>query len=186
MIANAQNAVNTVKNAFSNMFGGSGDITGIATSNEVTKVNNNVNNTRSVLKEHMTDIGLDIVDALKGVADTTYETKWNSDGTVDIAPLFANGGFPSQGQLFIARESGPELVGQIGSRNTVASNDQIVRGISGGVAQAMQGVEQRLARIEQYAGITASKDPTVKITPSVALGRVNAQSAALYGATSGR
>ena len=51
-------------------------------------------------------------------------------------PLFAEGGFPEQGQLFIAREAGAEMVGSIGRRTAVANNDQIVGGIASGVASA--------------------------------------------------
>lgn len=50
---------------------------------------------------------------------------------------YATGGFPSMGEMFIARESGPELVGRIGNRSTVANNDQIVEGITAGVYQAV-------------------------------------------------
>lgn len=53
---------------------------------------------------------------------------------------YANGGFPDMGQLFIAREAGPELVGNIGNRTAVANNDQIVTGISEGVAYANENV----------------------------------------------
>lgn len=49
---------------------------------------------------------------------------------------FASGGFPDQGSVFIAREAGPEMVGQIGNRTAVANNDQIVQGIANGVASA--------------------------------------------------
>lgn len=52
-------------------------------------------------------------------------------------PTFATGGFPSQGQMFVARESGPEMVGRIGNRTAVANNDQIVDAISKGVYMAM-------------------------------------------------
>ena len=52
-------------------------------------------------------------------------------------PRLADGGFVSTGQMFIARESGPELVGQIGRKNAVANNDQIIEGISAGVYRAM-------------------------------------------------
>ena len=45
-------------------------------------------------------------------------------------PTFAEGGFVNQGQLFIAREAGAEMVGQIGHKTAVANNDQIVEGIS--------------------------------------------------------
>lgn len=52
-------------------------------------------------------------------------------------PKFANGGYPLPGQLFMANEAGPEMVGRIGSRTAVASNDQIVQGISSGVYDAV-------------------------------------------------
>lgn len=50
---------------------------------------------------------------------------------------YASGGFPSDGELFVAREAGPELVGRIGGKTAVANNDQIVQGISTGVYNAM-------------------------------------------------
>lgn len=51
--------------------------------------------------------------------------------------MFASGGFPDEGQMFIARESGAEMVGTIGGRTAVASNDQIVSAIEGGVFRAV-------------------------------------------------
>lgn len=43
---------------------------------------------------------------------------------------YANGGYGiPNGQLFIANEAGPELVGQMNGRNTVANQEQIVEGI---------------------------------------------------------
>ena len=51
---------------------------------------------------------------------------------------FATGGFPSMGQMFIAREAGPELVGTIGSRSAVVNNDQIVESVSAGVYRAVR------------------------------------------------
>lgn len=50
---------------------------------------------------------------------------------------YANGGFPTEGQMFIAREAGPELVGSIGNRSAVVNNDQIVSAVSQGVYQAV-------------------------------------------------
>lgn len=50
---------------------------------------------------------------------------------------YASGGFPDEGQLFMAREAGPELVGTIGGRTAVASNDQILEGIRQGVFEAV-------------------------------------------------
>ena len=52
---------------------------------------------------------------------------------------FAQGGYPDEGQLFIARENGagPELVGTIGGRTAVASNNDILEGIRAGVFEAV-------------------------------------------------
>ena len=58
---------------------------------------------------------------------------------------YAQGGFPATGQMFIAREAGPELVGNINGRTAVANNDQIVAAVSQGVysavVAAMQGMQ---------------------------------------------
>lgn len=53
---------------------------------------------------------------------------------------FASGGSPNSGQLFMAREKGPELVGRIGGHTGVMNNDQIVASVSSGVAKAMMGL----------------------------------------------
>lgn len=50
---------------------------------------------------------------------------------------YAKGGFPEMGQLFIANEAGPEMVGKMGNRNAVANNNQIVDGIRNGVFEAV-------------------------------------------------
>ena len=55
-------------------------------------------------------------------------------------PRLAEGGFVNEGQMFIAREKGPEMVGTINGQTAVANNDQIVKGISSGVAKAMMAV----------------------------------------------
>ena len=58
-----------------------------------------------------------------------------------IRGQFAEGGFPDEGQLFIAREAGAEMVGSIGGRTAVANNDQIVEGIRQGVYEAVMAAE---------------------------------------------
>ena len=50
---------------------------------------------------------------------------------------FATGGFPDEGQLFMAREAGPELVGTMGGRTAVANNQEITEGIRQAVYDAM-------------------------------------------------
>lgn len=62
-----------------------------------------------------------------------------SSGSVELKlRAYAAGGFPDEGQLFIARESGAEMVGSIRGRAAVANNDQIVDGISAGVYRAVR------------------------------------------------
>ena len=68
-------------------------------------------------------------------------------------PRLAEGGFPEQGQMFIAREAGPEMVGNIGRRTAVVNNDQIVASISGGVAEANE--EQNVLLREQNSLLRA-------------------------------
>lgn len=58
--------------------------------------------------------------------------KWNP------ITAYASGGLPPVGQLFMARERGPELVGKIGSHTAVMNNDQIVGSVSNGVYQAVR------------------------------------------------
>lgn len=51
---------------------------------------------------------------------------------------YAQGGFPDEGQLFVAREAGAEMVGAMGRRTAVANNDQIVEAVSAGVYKAVR------------------------------------------------
>ena len=81
---------------------------------------------------------------------------------VDIPhiPFFEDGGFPNEGQLFIAREAGAEMVGTMGRRTAVANNDQIVEGISAGVSVANDGV---IAAIYALLNVVEEKDMSVVI-----------------------
>lgn len=64
-------------------------------------------------------------------------------------PRYADGGFVDQGQLFIAREAGAEMVGSIGRRAAVANNDQIVEGITYGVREANDDVVTAIYAVAQ-------------------------------------
>jgi hypothetical protein len=73
----------------------------------------------------------------------TVSVTWRSSGGVNSVSIpkfsvqyYAAGGFPMEGQMFVAREAGPELVGTIGGRTAVANNDQIVESVSQGVYRA--------------------------------------------------
>ena len=74
--------------------------------------------------------------------NTSWTTKYLGSwlGSIQIPSFslsyYAEGGFPDAGELFIARENGAEMVGSMGGRTAVANNDQIVEGITEGVASA--------------------------------------------------
>lgn len=72
-------------------------------------------------------------------------------------PRLANGGVVNEGQAFIARERGPELVGNVGSKTAVMNNDQIVESVSNGVYRAMkeamsENTEDGQTEINVYVG----------------------------------
>lgn len=75
---------------------------------------------------------------------------------------YASGGFPQTGEFFMARESGPELVGRMGSRNAVANNDQITESIKGAVFEAMLDAFQAYGIFEKKSD--ANKDVTLELT----------------------
>ena len=86
-------------------------------------------------------------------------TRSGGVGSFTITP-YANGGFADEGQLFLAREAGPEMVGRIGRRTAVANNDQITEGISEAVTVANDSV---VAAIYSLMGVVESKDLSVNI-----------------------
>lgn len=65
---------------------------------------------------------------------------WISTVSVPQIPKLAEGGIVDYGQLFVAREAGPELVGGFGNKTGVINNEQIVEAVSAGVAEAVAQV----------------------------------------------
>ena len=96
-------------------------------------------------------IGSDKTWATRGAnASTAFWNNWKN-GRVSVSTTedggarlkvnpYADGGMPSVGELFMAREAGPELVGKIGNSNAVMNNQQIVQAVSQGVASAVASV----------------------------------------------
>jgi hypothetical protein len=89
------------------------------------------------------DYGRTLADAIARAIRNTQFPRINaginaspSGASVNIR-AYASGGFPGAGQMFVAREAGPELVGSIGNRTAVANNDQIVDSVSQGVYRAV-------------------------------------------------
>ena len=79
---------------------------------------------------------------------------------------FAEGGFPDDGQLFLARESGPEFVGSMGGHTAVANNDQIVEGIREGVESAMAKQNELLRQQNELLKALLEKESTSEISVS--------------------
>ena len=102
----------------------------------------------------------------KSGSSVTFTASSLTGGSVRLA---AQGGFIEQGQLFVAREAGAELVGSIGNRTAVANNDQIVAGIESGVRNANDGV---IAAIQTLIGVVEEKETGVVIGDEE-IGRAN-------------
>lgn len=113
-----------------------------------------VQNTANEIKSTMQGIIPDIIDVDRNVAglySDAYKATLqlnelaraqgvsaHSRTSATSTQRYATGGFPDVGELFIAREAGAELVGSIGGKTAVANNDQIVKGISNGVYDAVR------------------------------------------------
>jgi hypothetical protein len=93
------------------------------------------------------------------IEEPTVELKVLAPKKIDFSKYenslsrYADGGFPAQGQMFIAREAGAEMVGSIGRRTAVVNNDQIVESVSNGVAVANE--EQNALLREQNSLLRA-------------------------------
>ena len=94
-------------------------------------------------------------------------------GTINISDLFkkipalAGGGTLMPGQLFVANERGPELIGRYGNRTTVMNNDQVVESVSFGVERAIQRQNDEtnalLRQILDYQQRLLAKDTSVNL-----------------------
>lgn len=86
---------------------------------------------------------------IKGFTNVKIPTPhFKQTGTFSIAgfdtkiPKFGvswyyKGGFPGMGEVFVANEKGPEMLGKMGRRNVVANNNQITSGIASAVFPAV-------------------------------------------------
>jgi hypothetical protein len=111
-----------------------------------------------------------VIDAINSILGFELDIpEWLGGGTLSLGiqipsvslPRFAEGGFPEQGQMFIAREAGAEMVGNIGRRTAVANNDQIVGGIASGVASANEEQNELLREQNSLLRAILDKDSGV-------------------------
>lgn len=103
-----------------------------------------------------------------------------------ISDMFrAGGGFVGTGEMFIARESGPELVGRIGNRTAVANNDQIVSGVASGVAAGQSEQNSLLRQQNDLLRQMLAKSGRVEAVPSADWGRFVKRSSEMYAYNTG-
>lgn len=123
-----------------------------------------------------------------GVVDTSSIHGGSRRGGNNRNPhyVYASGGFPTVGEMFIARESGPEMVGTMGNRTAVANNNQIVAGIAGGVASGQSEQNALLRQQNDLLRRILEKESTVRLEPSAMLGKVNRRSEEMYARNTGR
>ena len=130
------------------------------------------------------EIGKKVKNAVESIV-ATLKVKSDGKDKVTIGGN-ANGGFVYSGEIFVANENGvPEMIGRFGNHGAVANTDQIVAGITRGVAEANS--EQNTLLMQQNALLQAilQKDASVRLQASAALGRVASQSLNMYGAMVG-
>lgn len=104
---------------------------------------------------------------------------------VVMPAMAAEGGMFTTGQMFIARERGPEIVGTMNGKSTVANNNQIVSGISAGVATANQEEVRTLNRIEALLNRIEKKEFAAKVVPSSGFGKDVRRSLDMYARNTG-
>ena len=130
-------------------------------------------------------------ESLDGLSFTFSGDAMGGSMSVSLPPapkitMAANGGMFTAGEMFIAREAGPEMVGRIGSRTGVANNNQIVEGITTGVASGQAEQNALLRQQNEYLRQMLAKESTVRVQPSTAWGEFNRKSSEMYARATGR
>lgn len=131
-----EGAVDSLSDGIDNNLQGALDTFGGAGTELGNKLSDNLKVNGTTLKNTLLSSLTNIFTKLKTTNSTLF-------GFLKLPTIkwFADGGFPETGQLFAARENGPELVGNIGNKAAVANNDQIIAGIA---EASYQGVSQAL------------------------------------------
>lgn len=120
-----------------------------------------------------------------GLTEEIYKNNrgYSRSNSAKVAKIsgYASGGFPTSGEIFMARENGmTEFVGSMGSRAAVANNDQIVEGIAAGVSSANVTQEQLLRELISVGRQLLQKESNIVLRPSSSLGRTVTQAQEMY------
>lgn len=126
---------------------------------------------KDAIKERMEEAKQSVEDACEGMKNALadvmtaleeLESKMTNLSSMSLSfnvQGFASGGFPT-GQLFMANEAGPELIGTVGGRTAVASNQEIT-GIADAVYATGNQESELLAQLIALGRQMLEKDPVV-------------------------
>lgn len=95
----------------------------------------------------------------------TISTKLNNKVELDLK-AYAMGGIVDSGQIFIANERGPELVGTIGNQTAVANQNQIVTAVSLGVYNAIVDAMSKTTQTQQPVSVVINGREVFKTVQS--------------------
>ena len=150
----------------------------------------NINENTTKTTTYQAGTGSQITQAVEAQSRESTSTKktnnssgnWFSDVVTNGLKLlgFAEGGFPTSGDLFLANEEGAEYIGSMNGKTTVANQEEIISGIQRGVAEANGEQNSLLRQQNDLLRNILEKDSSVRLTASAALGRVTKQSMDLY------
>lgn len=101
---------------------------------------------------------------------TLYNGGWFQTPNFNVN-WYAEGGFPNAGEVFIANENGPEMVGKMGRKNVVANNKQIADGIKAAVVDGMMEVAMMTRSGESNENAPYILEVTVKTENDEVLAR---------------
>lgn len=141
-IMTATNTGFDIFNAAQSQFGANSLHTGISTTSggEVfNRFQSDWNSTRSALQVTVNAALGSVTGGLAALLNISARADGGiyAGGRWQPVTAYANGGTPNTGQLFVAREAGPELVGTIGGNTAVMNNNQIVASVAAGVSGAV-------------------------------------------------
>lgn len=122
-----------------------------------TKIKDTVKSTWDGVKEFihgLADETQSLVGKLENAINKLIELKNKKKEAFDDQPveksgtppwkMYADGGFPKQGEIFIANEKGAELVGKLGSKSAVANQSQITEAIENAVEEVMGDISEEI------------------------------------------
>lgn len=137
---NFDRAFNGLKSTFDKTLGKMATAVGTLVDNLQKLGNKNITSKAGSALQSMfntANIGSGASDIIKTIIKKADGGIWNN-GIWSPVKAYAGGGFPSRGELFMARETkGPELVGKIGSSTAVLNNDQILEQMAIAVARGI-------------------------------------------------